>query len=162
MRRNRLFLTLGISLLPASYAVAIFTSIANLNRVYAPFASRTSPIAAIGVAAAVQLIACLFSIISAASGPKADPWVIWGNTLALLMVFSGNIYSACLSGSGQSPTAAVLSAGCIVLITLHSPEVFCRWLALLVKSSPEPESRNSASGPKVACTEPEQQEKDGG
>ena len=153
MTRIRLVLTLGVSLLPASFAVIIFTSVANLDRVYEPFTSGMPLFASIGVAAALQLVACLFSIISAASGPKAGPWVIWGNMLTLLMIFLGNIYSTCLPGSSQSPSAGVLSASCLVLMTLHGPKVFCRWLAMLVEVSPEPGGRDSASGSNAVPTE---------
>lgn len=136
MRRNRLFLTLGLYLLPASYAVAVFTSVVNLSRVDTPFTTGTSPLASIGVAAAIQLVACLFSVITAASGSTADRWVIQGNTLTLLLIFMDNIYSACLVGCDQPAMAAVFTARCIVLVTLHGPKVLCRWMALTVKVPP--------------------------
>lgn len=131
MHRNRAFLLTMICLFQVGYGFTLYSSTQHLARTFSLYASGMSPVASVGVAAAIEVNACLFSILSAALGPHAGPWIPRASTCAIILVYGGNLYSMWLSAPQQPLIVTVFFASFVLVGTFFSPKASGRLLALL-------------------------------
>jgi hypothetical protein len=137
MYQNRLFLLTMTCLFQVGYAFTLYSSTQHLARTFSVYASGMSPVASVGVAAAIEVNACLFSILSAALGPHAGPWIPRASICAMILVFGGNLYSMWLSAPQQPLWATIFFASSVLVGTFFSPKATGQLLALLGEIPPK-------------------------
>lgn len=129
--QSRPFILTLIVLLTLAYMFALAISTAHLAQVYDLFAGNLPYSISLGLAAALEIVAFLFSIITTSLKEKGGPWAAWASTMALMLVWFGNGYAMYLAAPEQPIIITSLFSCFVPICTLFVGKVLGQMFSLL-------------------------------